>query len=278
MADRFKVQRITCVHDGDEYSVSSPSLSGSESSTEAVDLARRLALGDLKETILIRGDPVAMRYSLPSEEGSLDDQLLQAAAGACLGTCGVDRVRDLIRQGADVKVKDSSGVTALHRAVQRETKDAGDVAKILIDSGADVTAVDDEGNTPLHYAASNHYAASDTRKVIVLLVENGANVNAVDHDGNTSLHHAAEDCNGEAVDILVAEEADVKAVNKNEDTPLHLAAENAKIDDQKLMKTLIKAGADVNAVNKDGKTPLDLATKRDNAVAMFTLFMAEADV
>ena len=60
-----------------------------------------------------------------------------------------DRVRQLLRAGADVRLAPDNGFTALHAAAAR-----GSVEKvvILLDAGADPCASDDDGATPLDVA------------------------------------------------------------------------------------------------------------------------------
>ena len=53
---------------------------------------------------------------------------------------------------ADVNARDSSGKTALHRAVNNYEEEI-EVVKVLCENGADVSAKDSDGFTPLHEAA-----------------------------------------------------------------------------------------------------------------------------
>jgi ankyrin repeat protein len=89
----------------------------------------------------------------------------------------------LLAHGADVKVKDEDGMTALHWAAWYGYKDT---AELLLGHRADVEAKDNHGQTALHVAVNfrNTYTAA-------LLLAHGANVMAKDEFGMTPLHLAA---------------------------------------------------------------------------------------
>ena len=62
-----------------------------------------------------------------------------------------DKVRDLIKQGADVNIRDFLGMTPLmHAANMGQT----DIAGLLIEAGGKCEAVDNAGRTPLMLAAA----------------------------------------------------------------------------------------------------------------------------
>ena len=90
----------------------------------------------------------------------------------------VDRVRQLIQNGADLSASDNSGRSALFWAAT-----GGHVETVvhLINSGADVDQADG-GRTPLMGAAANGYKA-----VCVALLLSGANPNLLNDEGMTAL-------------------------------------------------------------------------------------------
>lgn len=78
------------------------------------------------------------------EPGKESDVIGAASAGS------VDRLRELLKDGADADMKDEEGRTALHFASgygELECMEA------LLDAGADINAVDENKNTALHYSA-----------------------------------------------------------------------------------------------------------------------------
>jgi uncharacterized protein len=97
---------------------------------------------------------------------------------------GVQRIVQLIRDGADVNVRDKDRKTALMFAAALEDVQ---VVQVLVSHGADVNAVDVLGRTALIRAAMT----SEVRTV-ELLLRNGARVNWQDRGGRSALMWAAE--------------------------------------------------------------------------------------
>ena len=159
-----------------------------------------------------------------------------------------ERVRELLKCGADVNGHKGEGWTALHAAA---FENAAEIAKMLIDRGAEVNAKENDGTTPLHWAATNNAA-----EIAKMLLANRANVNVKNKYGWTPLRLAAANNAAEVAKLLIANGAAVNAKNKVGQTPLHMAASNNAADAAKL---LIANGAAVNAKDNDGWTPLDFA-------------------
>jgi len=163
---------------------------------------------------------------------------------------GVEEVRKLLENGADVNAKDNDGYTPLHYAA---IKNKVDFARLLVEKGADVNAKSNDGITPLHVAAWGGHV-----DVARFLVENGADVNAKNDDW-TPLHYAAIKNKVDFARLLVEKGADVNAKSNDGYTPLHVAAVGGHVDFARL---LVENGADVNAEDNDGKTPIDIARKK----------------
>src|SRR5215204_5176187 len=64
----------------------------------------------------------------------------------------VDRVRELLRTGADVNAAQGDGATALHWAAHRSDLTA---TELLVRAGADVNQTNELGATPLWLASLN---------------------------------------------------------------------------------------------------------------------------
>ncbi len=90
----------------------------------------------------------------------------------------------LLLNGADPKVADPRGETALHYAVFR---DHTEVIDSLIKHGADVNAKKDSKYTPLHNAVFQK-----NPKATFLLLRAGADITLVDQNGKTALRHIRE--------------------------------------------------------------------------------------
>lgn len=160
----------------------------------------------------------------------------------------VERVRTLVRNGADVTAAQTDGATALHWAVYHRDPD---LARLLIEAGADVSAANRNGSTPLWLATSQ----GDAETVRVLL-DGGADANEALPLGRRPLMLAARSGNVEAVRALLDHGADPNAREDNRGTTaLMQAADQGHAD---VIKVLIEHGADVAAASapvvRDGRT------------------------
>jgi hypothetical protein len=90
-----------------------------------------------------------------------------------------ERVRELLKKGANPNVRDEYGETPLHIAARDGHVD---VVELLLEHGADPNAQDKSGETPLHWAAFNGYV-----DVVRLLLEHGADPTVKNKDGITPL-------------------------------------------------------------------------------------------
>ncbi|MCQ2574858.1 MAG: ankyrin repeat domain-containing protein [Alphaproteobacteria bacterium] len=115
----------------------------------------------------------------------------------------------LIEKGANVKIKDSTGLAPLHIAVMNDYCCNNDIVELLISHGADVNAKDNSKNTPLHFV---HFA-----KTAKLLIEKGANVNIKNQYGQTPLHCTK---NPEITKVLLKYGAHINVKDNLEQTPL----------------------------------------------------------
>lgn len=190
-------------------------------------------------------------------------------------------------QNLDLDAKNSTGYTALHKAV---FSGRFDEVKLLIDKGARVDVQDKHELTPLFYAVINNdekmikflveignadvnlgkynnplgMAISLGRMELAeYLIDKGADINRQDNIGRTFLHKAAENGNLAAVKFLVEKGARLDVLDKWNDTPLHVAA-NVKVNKGhiEVVDYLVKNGADINLTHN--YTPIHLAITRGN--------------
>ncbi len=160
----------------------------------------------------------------------------------------VERVRALLRDGADVNAAQPDGATALHWAAYHRDPD---LARLLTEAGADVSAANRNGSTPMWLAASQGDAAT-----VRVLLDGGADANEALPLGRRPLMLAARSGSVEAVRALLDRGANP---NAREDargtTALMQAADQGHAD---VIEILVEHGADVAAVSapvvRDGRT------------------------
>jgi ankyrin repeat protein len=101
----------------------------------------------------------------------------------------------LLALGADVKLVDADGDTALHGAAETGNVE---IIRLLLDKGADVNAKNKEGGTPLMWAAvfGNDEAAR-------LLLSRGADPSLKDNDGITAVQWAVRNKRDSTASVLL---------------------------------------------------------------------------
>jgi len=179
----------------------------------------------------------------------------------------LQKVKQLLGQGADVNTRDMYQQTPLHIAASTgKTK----VAELLISQGAEINAQNKDQLTPLHWAAY-----SGSTKVAKLLIRKGADVNARDKYKDTPLHKAALMGKTEVAELLIRKGADVNTRDMYQQTPLHTAASTGKTA---VAELLIAKGANVNAMDKFQQSPFFLAVSYGKIEVAALLIKAGADV
>ncbi|MEG4517237.1 MULTISPECIES: ankyrin repeat domain-containing protein [unclassified Microcoleus] len=151
-------------------------------------------------------------------------------------------VQQLIKDGANVAIRDSAKRTPLHYATTKE------VAALLM---LDINAIDQSGNTPLHLAVDR-----GSQDIAELLIANGARVNVRNENGQTPLYRAIAIGHNEIAALLINNGTDVNNIDGSGTTPLHKAAHYGNVE---ILKLLIAKGAEINIQDNQRKTPLDIA-------------------
>uniref|UniRef100_UPI00398EAC63 putative palmitoyltransferase ZDHHC13 isoform X2 n=1 Tax=Pristiophorus japonicus TaxID=55135 RepID=UPI00398EAC63 len=182
----------------------------------------------------------------------------------------IDRCKELIEAGYDVRQPDKENVTLLHwAAINNRTE----LVKYYISKGAIVDQLGgDLNSTPLHWASRQGHLS-----MVVLLMKYEADPSLVDREGFTSLHLAVQFQHMPIIAYLVAKGQDVDAADVNGQTPLMVAT--CKIIGPEPTRFLIKLNASVNAVDKVHRnTPLHWAAMSGNVAALNVLLDAGANV
>ncbi len=146
------------------------------------------------------------------------------------------KVRQLLRDGADVNEAQGDGMTALHWAAERGD---AELAGVLIYAGINVDAGTRIGKyTPLHLASRAGHAS-----VVRALLEAGAKIDAwTTNSGVLPIHLAAASGDVATVTALIDADAEVDAREGAwAQTPLIFAAAMNRVE---VMQVLLDAGAD----------------------------------
>jgi len=136
--------------------------------------------------------------------------------------------------------------------------DSGRVRQLLKD-GAQVNARDQSERTALMYACANR---SSSRDLLEILLMAGADVNAVDRSGASALHAAVHDgASLTCIQALIAHGANPELADKSGNTPLILAIANAKSEAEATdaARLLEAAGASPSSSNHAGETAISWA-------------------
>ena len=132
----------------------------------------------------------------------------------------------------------------------------------LLALGADVRLEDSTGRSALLWACMG----DDNNSVVALLLDAGAPVNPRNHNGATPLYIALKANCSDCVELLIERGGDALDVDVDWDdgqTALHYAAEDGHTN---IVRQLLQAGADPTIRNDLGKTPLDEARSAKSQV------------
>ncbi|ROL44046.1 Palmitoyltransferase ZDHHC13 [Anabarilius grahami] len=235
------------------------------------------------------------KFSHPEDSSSWD--IVKATQFGALERC-----KELIEAGYDVRQPDKENVTLLHWAA---INNRADIVKYYISKGAIIDQLGgDLNSTPLHWAIRQGHLS-----MVIQLMRYGADPSLADGEGYRGLHLAVlfqhmpiaaylmakgqevdlSDINGQTPLMLAAQKiigpeptnflikcnASVNAVDKvNRNSPLHCAVLAGNVDSAHI---LLEAGASVDLENINGHTPIDLAHQVHSPLLIHTLGVVKTE-
>ncbi len=234
----------------------------------------------IKATDKATADQIVTEARLESwlaDGADLDQELVNAIVGN-----DADRVRFLIKKGADVNKRDSGGFTPLDSAARGRS---ATLIEILVEAGADPNTPDADGFFPLLHAINRNHVPS-----VEMLAKKGANLELKTKQGITPLSWALGDGKYFAAKALIDLGADVNATSGFENvTPLMVLATQLAAKTRSgnlaqgpqpldLARLLVDKGANVNALSKDNVNAVMIAAGHNNAPIIGLLAGAGADL
>ncbi len=158
----------------------------------------------------------------------------------------------LISKGADVNIKNKSGIPVIWQAIADANKN---FVELLIDKGAKVNITTAEGDTPLITAIQY-----DKKDIAELLISKGVGLEEKMGEYRiTALIFAAIKGKKDIVELLINKGANLETKDKNNLTALIYAAIGGHYDTVKL---LLDKGADRTVANVNGGTAYDAAMSK----------------
>ncbi len=199
----------------------------------------------------------------------------------------IEKVRQLIRAGADVNAVNNFGANAMQLAAEVAHVE---LIEMLLDAGADPDSANPEGQTALMLVART--GDVDAAR---MLVRKGASIAAREGWGQqTALMWASARRHPAMMDFLIRQGADINAISVVRDYNSHVTAEGRakRLDSGGLsplmysirenckscVEVLLDYGVDLDLPDPDGVSPLLLAIINTNWDIAKTLIEAGADV
>ena len=170
---------------------------------------------------------------------------------------------ELLTTRADVNARDSTGQTALSRAVD---EGQAEVVAALLEHGADDDSMLPGGQTSLQVAIAKNYD-----KIAYALLAAGAPTDAVDAQGRFALGLAASRRNAEMTSRLLEHHADPNVRGAGGRTALMIAAEAGAAES---IRSLLEHGAHATLADEQGRTALWYASGRTDSHDLHLLLTA----
>jgi len=192
-----------------------------------------------------------LNVSSDEERNHVNNVLLPSIVCSVVHLGDIDKLKMLIKNGADINHPDFAGRSPLHVAAT-QGKEA--VLKFIIEQGANIHARDHSNDTPLLSAVK-----SGQEKCVKILYECGGSLGLNDSNLADLLIQQATTGDLSRLKCLILSGADVNLMSKsNGNTALHAAIEGSHVE---ICKLLIENGADRNIKNMYDISPINIANK-----------------
>ena len=191
-----------------------------------------------------------------SAGGAMPDEAAERQLIVSAINGNIDGVRQALKNGASINVRDNRGRTPLLIATHADNVE---MARALIAAGADVNARDHIEDSPYLYAG-----AEGRNEILRMTLEAGADLRSTNRYGGTALIPAAHHGHPETVAILLRTRIDKDHVNKLGWTALLEAVilGDGGPTHTEVVRLLVEAGANVKLTDREGVTPLQHARRR----------------
>lgn len=199
------------------------------------------------------GDVVSLKAVMGLADIELDEQddrgfsavMIAAAEGH------VDAFRLLVYAGANVKLCNKSGETAITLSKLRKNSDLFE--KVMLEFALEKGNRIAGGFYAMHYAARRGDSAA-----VKLLASKGYDINAVDGEGYTPLMLAAREGNGKMCQLLISSGADFGMKNAKGETALSIARKHGKNEGEDMIlntlaRKVVQDGSRLQKHTKGGK-------------------------
>jgi ankyrin repeat protein len=170
----------------------------------------------------------------------------------------LEAVQWLLRQGVhvvDPNLRDASGETALHYAVQSDKVTSAAIMKLLLEAGAHPSTRAKSSDTPLHDLRFCRGGSAMCNSKVQLLISAGAKIDSKDKFGRTALMGALFDDNSGAVGALVDAGASLKHKDQFGRTAFHFAglyAGEKTLSELRRRRTFCSSDVDPFSLDSDG--------------------------
>jgi ankyrin repeat protein len=187
---------------------------------------------------------------------------------------------DLLKNGANVNLKNIGGNTALIFAV---IKQKITFIQLLLEYAADPNIKNNDGWSALLVSCTPSYSGSPSiLKIVDILLQGKANINIINNEGWTALmlisRFTQKNNSFEILKFLIEKGAKLDIKKNNGTTTLMMASRFSDKDSSlETVNALLEAGANPNIQNNIGDTALIMATQFSNTETVNALLEAGAN-